>query len=225
MKKKATLFAITISVAICFASCAVHNHPVSYDKGTGYELGDLYNYFGRIPYQEEMIYSTSPSKKNYKDANEQFPNGTDYSDNNERVRCTVYPVRGDGLFFVFWSNTLTPGFERNPIDKECAFYSFYYSAPHKLQEFDSISRGSTAADVALIDPGMEMSFTASTGPYSYHILEDDQILRIKYLYPVSSEMLSRNNLIVLSMDVLSPDTTSNPFCKCQFAVEVIKQNQ
>lgn len=225
MKKKATLFAITISVAICFASCAVHNHPVSYDKGTGYELGDLYNYFGRIPYQEEMIYSTSPSKKNYKDANEQFPNGTDYSDNNERIRCTAYPVRKGGQFFVFWSCSLTPEFVPNPIDKEYAVYSFYYYAPHNLQDFDSISRGSTAADVALIDPGMEMSFTASTGPYSYHILEGDQILRIKYLYPVSSEMLSRNNLIVLSMDVLSPDTTSNPFCKCQFALEVIKQNQ
>ena len=224
MKNKASIIAIILSVTINFASCASQSCPVSQDMDTGYELNDLYNYFGRIPYQEEMIYATSPTKKNYKDANEQFPNGTDYSDDNGRIRCTAYPVRKGGQFFVFWSCSLTPEFVPNPIDKEYAVYSFYYYAPHNLQDFDSISRGSTAADVALIDPGMEMNFVESTGPSSYHILEDDQILRIKYLYPVSSEMLSRNNLIVLSMDVLSPDTTSNPFCKCQFAVEVIKHN-
>lgn len=224
MKRKISIIAIMLSITINFASCDLQSRPGSKDNDTGYELNDLYDYFGRIPYQEEMIFETSPTKKFYKDANELFPNGTDYADVNERIRCTSYPVREGGQFFAFWSCSLTPDFNSDPINKEYAVYSFYYSAPHKLQDFDSISRGSTAADVSLIDPGMEMSFIETTGPFSYHILEDDQILRIKYQHPDFSKTLSRENIVVLSMDVLSSDATSAPFCKCQFSVEVIKHN-
>lgn len=221
MKKKASIIAIILAVTINYASCVMQSCPVSQEMDTGYELNDLYNYFGKIPFQEEMFYTTSQTKKNYGDAKEQFPKGTDYTGDNDRIHCTSYPVREGGLFFVFWSCSLSPEFNLNPIGKEYAVYSFYYSTPHKLQDFDSISKCSTAEDVSLIDPGMEMSFIEITGPYSYHILEDDQILRIKYQHPDFSKIHSREDIVVLSMDVLSPEATSNPFCKCQFVLEVL----
>ena len=214
MKRRLVIFAIVL-FSLIFVSCS--DTTAETPDSVGYELNDLYDYFGEIPYNETSIYETAPIKRQYRDAKARFPRGQDTYE-TEFIRFTSYPVCGGGVFHVFWSNNLTPEGNLVPLEDCFALYSFFESNLLTLDDFASIEKGATATDVGRIDPGMEMHFTGSTGPYSYHVLDDSKLLKIKYAYSSTSGIHSRDSLVVTSKSIIAVDSQSHIGCYAYYAI-------
>ena len=214
LRSRFVIFVIVL-LSLVFVSCS--DSAAETPASAGYELNDLYDYFGEIPYNETAIYETAPIKRPYRDANARFPGGQD-THKTEFIRFTSYPVSGGGVFHVFWSYNLTPEGEPVPLEDCFALFSFYESKLLTEDDFASIEKGAAATDVGRIDPGMEMHFTGSTGPYSYHVLEGNRLLKIKYSYSSTSGIHSRDSLVVASKSIIAVDSQDHNGCYAYYAI-------
>jgi hypothetical protein len=170
-----------------------------------YELQELYDYFGKIPPNEALVYGLSgdKSKLSIHSVNERFP-----IECLRRSGYSVYKVSGGGYYYVFWIKPFNPfpAAESKAVDA-FVYFTAYLSALRSADDFDSIAEGaSTAYDVAQIDSAFELSFLMSSGIRSYSILEDGLVLEI--WYENNRKIESRSDLIVKSKNILSKDEAS-----------------
>ena len=112
---------------------------------------------------------------------------------------TVYRVREGGYYYVIWygvrddADPLSESFESG-----IAFHTKYLTKPRKESDFLLALPGlSTAEDVGIIDPAMELSLFLSSGDYSISLLENGKIMVIGYRQKKPDVALNnRGDLIV-----------------------------
>lgn len=124
---------------------------------------------------------------------------------------SVYKVKSGGYFYVFWLNPFNSNSESTQsIDEPIVYFTAYLPSSKEASDFDSLKAGvSTADDVALIDPSVELTFLMSSGIYSYSFLNKDSVMQIEYTY--SGEFKSRSDLIVKNKTVLARETAPSRF--------------
>jgi len=169
-----------------------------------YAIKDLEDFFGEIPLNEASVYDPNNHKTDLSiDAvNQKFP-----------IEClrksgyTVYKVSEGGYFYVFWARSIDPNSDNGLNSKSNSafvYFTSYITSLKKARDFDSIKEGiSTAADVATIDPSLELIFLMSSRTPSYSLLDDGNIMEICYHW--NESLKSRNDLIVESKKIIVKD--------------------
>lgn len=167
---------------------------------TSYSLEDLYGYFDYISPNEKIAYGTfqNQNKLFYSSVNETFP-----------VECTrqigplccysIYKVNEGGYFYVFWSRSNVDG-----NDEPFAYIVTYISRLPNKNDFMLLEKAkSTAQDVVSICTATEFCFTASSGVYTYSLIDDGNIMAIRYTRV--NPMKSRDSLEIMEVDILSKE--------------------
>ena len=166
-----------------------------------YDLEELTDFFGQIPYQENSTYGNSNDEVDLtiKGVNEKFP-----IEALRRKWYSVYKVNEGGYFYVFWVKTFDPfpSMESDYIDDAMVYFTAYVLTLKSEKDFDSIKEGiSTAEDVARIDPAFELSFFLSSGIPSYSLLDNGSIVEI--WYECNFPIKSRSDLLVERIQINS----------------------
>lgn len=194
---------------------SIHGHvadnarPLSDILTVEYELQDLKDFFGEISLNEKLLYTPSvqlsgdDSGLTIDNVNKHFP-----------IEClreeyyTVYKVKEGGYYYVFWdliADSQSDGLS-SPLGRTSdavVYFTAYLSSssPKKVSDFNTIKEGhSTAADVAAIDPALELNFLLSSRTASYSLLEDGMMMEVCYAW--NQDPISRNNLIVTKTEVI-----------------------
>ena len=168
-----------------------------------YNISDLNNYFeGKNA--NELVFTGSSQNLHFNDVNQHFP--------IEVIRpegYSVYAVDQGGYYYVFWSK-LHISNQNLVEDNPFVYFTAYLPSSKEAGAFDSLKAGvSTADDVALIDPSVELTFLMSSGIYSYSFLNKDSVMQIEYTY--SGEFKSRSDLIVKNKTVLAREIAPSRF--------------
>lgn len=139
-----------------------------------YSLKELENYFELSFSDEKDFFDKTIDRMNEK----YLMNGVTKT---FKIQClrkstdlyyTVYKVKEGGRYFVFWSNAST---ENEVID------TLYMKSIKSSDDFKNVKRNkSTLKDVREIEPSTELIRYLSNGIYSYTLLDDGDILQIKY---------------------------------------------
>lgn len=218
VKKIIIILTIIMMLQLCIISCSEEENVSIYKEFIGeykidnsasidelvdceYELKDLYEYFGVIPYNENVIYSVAYESKSMADVNKKFS-----------IECirgeglslyTVYRVKEGGYFYVFWTcpTNLSSGADEESVN---VIYTAYIPALKEEKDFSAIINGeSTAEDVANIDPSLELNFAVSSGVCSFTLLRDGKIMKIEYT--AGDNVKSREDLVVKEKAVFAND--------------------
>lgn len=174
-----------------------------------YHLSELSSWFPELSRQEaqaflgDALYGARPK---FSEVNGRFP--------IQCLRCnfntyyTVYRVQEGGYYYVFWDGIPYPTAKEDytpPTNVEGAEvgFSVYINSRPAKSDFSSIIPGrSTAADVACIDPSLELKFWASSGYYSYSLLNDGRIFEVLYERPQPMTFYkNRSEMIVKDLSV------------------------
>lgn len=179
---------------------------------TKYSLQDLKEYFGDVPPNETVMYSSTniSSELEISDVNTEFPIEC-VRKTNYHVYYSVYGVEEGGLYYVFWNKYVSISDDaaiNTDDDRVYVYFTAYISSLKDSADFDDIkSEESTAEDVAKIDSAFELSFLMSSGIYSYSLLTDGNVLMIKYKQP--EKISCRKDLIVEKLEVISNTTAQS----------------
>jgi len=131
------------------------------------------------------------------------------------TRYSVYKVKQGGYFYVFWAQPINGNTKK--VLEPRTYFSVYLTSERDVKDFDAIKPGkSTAADVKEIDPGVEMDFRASYGPWSYSYINADTVLCIKY--KEQGEDSKYDNLIVEKIEAL-PREREAGVARCSVILE------
>jgi len=181
-----------------------------------YDLQQLQGFFGELPFTESMAYSSSDNEPKFlsiAEVHEKFP--IQCLRYNGRSFYAVYKVKEGGYYYVFWAFALKAdnGCFKMPDesyvyrnDEVIADFTVYLSSCRKKRDFSSLIKGvSTAADVLMIDPATELTFFLSSGIYSYSLLINGKVMRIRYKR--TTELLDRTSLIIEEIKVVPKDKT------------------
>lgn len=186
---------------------------------TDYCLAELQDWFPK--YNREETYVLHPDllltpRPTFEEVNEHFP--VECLRSNPMapmVYYSVYRVKEGGYYYVFWGNIPNPYAHDDytppsVVTGADVFYSVYIRERHKLEDFSTITIGkSTAADVAEIDPSLELRFARNAGPYSCSLLEDGRALLFYYpWYKSWGEWTSRQDMVVSDRELANPLNTS-----------------
>lgn len=163
--------------------------PINKISMTDYRLEDLYSFFGESSLNENLVFDNGTKIITLNQVNQAFP-----------IEClrtggdnfyTIYKVLEGGFFYVFWSEALTNNIDENNV---YVYFSTYINSLKNKNDFKNLKEGDTAQDVYEIDPSLEISFSQSSGIYSYNLLDNEKMLEIKYR--TNNNMSSKKDLIV-----------------------------
>ena len=165
----------------------------TFDFQNEYSITELKDFFGELPSNEQLEYSDyTIGYITQKETLEKFP--AEYSGKprdwpiNSSFDYVIYKVKEGGYYYVFFSG-VTP-------EETYVGFTAHLTKLCKKSDFRSIKAGkSTAADVAKIDPAMEMTFMMSSGIYSTSLLEGGNVFVVKYKHS-DKGYTSRNDLVV-----------------------------
>ncbi len=165
----------------------------TFDFQNEYSITELEEFFGELPLEEQLIYNEDGARWiTQTETLEKFP--AEYSGKsrdwpiNSSFDYVIYKVKEGGYYYVFFSGVTPEGTD--------VIFTAHLTKLCKKSDFRSIKAGkSTAADVAKIDPAMEMTFMMSSGIYSMSLLEDGNIFVVKYKHS-DKGYTSRNDLVV-----------------------------
>ncbi len=234
MKKHVCLVSFLAICCLLFLTCCRENNKVDIQNmfvqnysvnntsmlsdllHTNYKLKDLQAYFGKIPPNENAIYSSNGISigQEFGNVNAQFPIECVRHPENH-VCYSVYGVEEGGFYYVFWnkpmnkSDTMTGNVNN---DTAYVYFTTYIPSLKKASDFNEINEGtSTAEDVAEIDPAFELSFLMSSGIYSFSLLDDEgSVLEVRYKR--SEKISQRKDLIVEEINIISNKVAKS--CSC-----------
>lgn len=165
-----------------------------------YSLKQLSDYFGEYSGQELSVYDneTKSYDFSFNKVNKYFPiQILRYNQNNY---YSIYPVSEGGFFYVFWSKN---------NDEASVEDTFYIDKLKNRADFKDLQIGvSSYADVYEIDKASELILIMSNGVFSYHVLENDTILKIKYKF---EDITNRKDLLVESINEISAKKPNGSF--------------
>lgn len=171
----------------------INNHvDINSRNVTEYNLSELNNYFGEYSSQEKSVFNIEEKQKEYsmEIVNSTFP--IQILRHNQNNYYSVYRVSDGGFFYVFWDRSDSGVFVSD---------TFYLYELKDKSGFNDLQIGkSSYADVYEIDQASELMLLLSNGVYSYSLLENNSLLKIKYTF---NDINGRNDLIIESIDVVS----------------------
>ena len=169
-----------------------------------YNLNNLESYFGKIPLHEQNYYEGKSNRLTFYDVNKNFP-----------VECvrqvrksnyySVYKVAEGGYYYVFW-NLYLP----SAITESSTYVTntAYVHSLNKESDFNFLKDGlSTAQDVSNIASSFELSFTMSSGIYSFSLLNDGNVMEILYEY--TDRIHSRDDLVQKNKKISSKEIAAS----------------
>lgn len=170
-----------------------------------YERQQLESFFGKLPPNERCKYESLENIGiDIKYTHEIFPIQC-LRMKSETCCYSVYEVSEGGYYYVFWAESLKSlsnmGSDRSS-NRYMPYFTAYISDLKSERDFDCLKEGiSTAEDVSLIDPALELSFLISSGICSYSLLESGAVMEIEY---ENNECIkSRKDLIVKNKNIIS----------------------
>ena len=179
---------------------ADNSKPLSDILTVEYELDELQDFFGHIPPMEDYRYRRgivgTYSNHSINNTNERFPIECTRSRGDLRKDYySVYKVKGGGYYYVFWIT------DESVTHAHAYFTAYLPSASFRnASDFDSLINGiSTAEDVSIIDPTVQLHFLGSSGPVSYSLLDDGTTMIIEY--ERVPEIKGRSDLVVVGKKV------------------------
>lgn len=199
MKKTLCIILAFIFSAFVFVGCQKEpdkpreTRLSTFDFQNEYSITELEDFFGELPLEEQQIYNKDGARWiTQTETLEKFP--AEYSGKprdwpiNSSFDYVIYKVKEGGYYYVFFSG-VTP-------EETYVGFTAHLTKLCKKSDFRSIKAGkSTAADVAKIDPAMEMTFMMSSGIYSTSLLEGGKVFFVKYKHS-DKGYTSRNDLVV-----------------------------
>lgn len=192
------------------ASYFVPDNTISLDDvlTDTYSLADLEDFF-QIPLSQDYaaLDNVGRTKKlSWNEVNSSFPIQCLRYNNNQHY--SVYKVNEGGYYYVFWSVPLvneTPAETPTAEDMIKVYATLYLDRLPSVKSFNSIKKNrSTANDILLIDPHMEMNFMTSLIS-SYSRLDDGHIVIVYYKY---QNLNSLNDLIVQEIYVCDENSVT-----------------
>lgn len=162
------------------------------EKMDEYSLNELNSYFGKYSSQERSVFNIVGKEKDYliETVNLKFP--IQILRFNQNSYYSIYRVSEGGFFYVFWNQS---------ADGIVVDDTFYICKLKDKSDFNDLQIGkSSYADVYEIDQASELMLLLSNGVYSYSLLENNSLLKIKYTF---NDINGRNDLIIESIDVVS----------------------
>ncbi|MBR6051995.1 MAG: hypothetical protein IKP68_12455 [Clostridia bacterium] len=167
----------------------------TFDFQNEYSITELEEFFGELPSNEQLEYSDYTigyitQKETLEKFHAEYSVTISNQSGNISPDFVVYKVKEGGYYYVFFNiSGLTP-------EETYVGFTAHLTKLCKKSDFRSIKAGkSTAADVAKIDPAMEMTFMMSSGIYSMSLLEGGNIFVVKYKHS-DKGYTSRNDLVV-----------------------------
>jgi len=180
---------------------ADNSKPLSDILTKEYELDELQGFFGHIPPMEDYTYRNrrvgTYSSLSIDNTNERFPIECTRSWGDlKRYYYSVYKVKGGGYYYVFWITNESVTYA------DACFTAYLPPASfRKASDFDSLINGiSTAEDVSIIDPTIQLDFLLNRGIVSYSLLDDGTTMEIEYARTL--EMKGRSDLVVIGKRVI-----------------------
>lgn len=174
-----------------------------------YELEDLKNYFGDtldLEY-DEISSALSVIHRTWTEVNSKFPVQCVRYHNN--VHYSVYKIRGGGNYYVFWMVPIVKPAELVVPEQEKVIKvakSLYLDEPVSASAFNLVKKHySTAKDILLIDPQMELDCVSSTVS-SYSLLTDGRVVVIEYSYDRFDTL---ENLIVEDIAIYKKESVAS----------------
>ena len=173
-----------------------------------YALQDFYDYFGTISTHERIMYASNRDDVpiSITDVDKTFPIEC-IRQGGEISYYSVYKVSEGGYFYIFWNSSanLANDFDLLQQAKSATVYfTAYLPSLKEFSNFVSIKEGiSTAEDVAVIDPALELSFSSSSGIRSFSLMSDGTVLEVQYKR--GTVVGSRKDLVVESMNLISKE--------------------
>ena len=173
-----------------------------------YALSDLEEYF-QIPLSKDyaVLDNVGRTKKLFwNEVNFSFPIQCLRYNNN--LHYSVYKVNEGGYYYVFWSvpfgdDMPTQSDEPENVIKVQA--TLYLDILPSIKLFNSVKKNySTANDILLIDPHMEMNFMTSLVS-SYSRLYDGRIVIVRYVH---TTLRSLNDLVVQDIYVCDKNSVN-----------------
>ncbi len=168
-----------------------------------YTLQELHAFFGEIPFNETMMYTGINDALTIQEVAERFPIEC-VRHGGQIFYYSVYKVTEGGYFYVFWGFTATD-YQAilnggNAVTAKVRFTTYIASLKNEGAFQQIIPQQSTATDVAEIDPAMELTFAMSS-PSSFHLLDNGNVLIIKY--QPSGSISGRSSLTVKEVQAVS----------------------
>lgn len=224
MRRRFIAFAACFVFIFSFTACTreedsvrennAHTQEYLYDNSTPlsnllsklYQLEELQDFFGDTSPNERLMYEAKSATEqiSFDSVNEKFPVEC-IRRNGSIVLYSVYKVEPEGRFYVFWSSPLAhhAAQEEEPkMDNAKVLFTTYISELNRSSDFDSIVAGiSTAEDIAKIAQTLEFNPNVDSGPVSFCLLEDGNILEVQYAHNKSAT--SRKDLIVKDLQIVS----------------------
>lgn len=116
---------------------------------------------------------------------------------------SVYKIKNGGYYYIIWN-----GSQSIPINGDLTvLMAMCVNTPPSLATFRKLIKRNKTTVGEILDAAPEtvMDFMASSGPYSYSLLEDMRVLIIRYCIEDSKE-ITRDHLIVKDFDIVSLDS-------------------
>lgn len=168
-----------------------------------YDLIELQSFFSNNM-NEDMGFNSDDTVLTFNEVNNKYP--------IEIIRTngyTVYKVIQGGYFYVFWVKPFQESKYNNDIEPS-VYFSAYLDCSKDEAIFNSIEIGnSSAEDVSLVDPSLELSFLLSNGIYTYSYLNNNNLMQIEY--ERQGEFNDFNDLIVKNKLVVNRKTAPSRF--------------
>lgn len=195
MKKTLCIILAFVFLLVVFSGCQTEKKETrlsTFDFQNEYSITELKDFFGELPLEEQLIYNEDGARWiTQTETLEKFPaeySGTLSDWPGTTPHFVVYKVKEGGYYYVFFSGVTPEGTD--------VVFTAHLTKLCKKSDFRSIKAGkSTAADVAKIDPAMEMTFMMSSGIYSMSLLDDGNIFVVEYKHN-DKGYSSRNDLVV-----------------------------
>ena len=182
---------------------SVSSAPLDTLLNAEYDLDALTAFFPTHDGYDQVVFSDYEAEPSLQieDVDRAFP--VEVLRKNRGCYYTVYKVKEGGYFYVLFFPVPSEQ-DPNTFVSGSVQYTRYLTEPLALSAFDGIRPGeSTALDVKVIDPNLELCLVMSSGLYSYSFLAGNKILCITYDEAQSDAPLRNpGDLVVRSMEVV-----------------------
>ena len=160
-----------------------------------YTLIELEDYFGKKNQNETIGFGGNDNETLYiRDVDKLF-----------KVEClrtkgyTVYKVKEGGYYYVFWSKVMEKN-QTSMKEDAAVYFSVHIKSLKKEADFSKLTNEDTAMDVFEIDKSMELQFLLSNGIYSYSLLDDGNVVEIKYGH--KSSVRQKDDLKIKEINII-----------------------
>ena len=177
------------------------------DDESAYDLAELDAFFRGRGISVPELFGGPEHALCFEEVNERFPVeiiGKGY--------CR-YKVKQGGYYYVFWASRYRSTEKMKEVN-EMVYFSAYIPSSRDVSMFESLEVGvSTAADVAAIDPSVQINVFLSHGIHTYSYLNKESLLEIEYEYIKTGNGLE--DLVVKEIVVVPRDikNAASVFCR------------